>query len=147
MSDIAPAQEENLALVERAFESYDSGNLDRVLGFAHPDVEVYVPSELPNSGTFSGHDGYISWIQTWLEAWEQFEIELEAMEPVGERHVVSQVKQTAVGRGSGVPVEMTAVYMSEVRDGKLAAIHLYPAWEQAVEIATEREAEAEPPAN
>jgi ketosteroid isomerase-like protein len=142
MSDLSAEQQTNLRLTARAFEAFNSGDTDAVLELLDPDVEIYMPTELPNSGTFRGHAGYLKWTANWLEAWENFAVEIRKMEPVGERHVVSQAHQSATGKGSGIPVEMDMAYMTESRDGKAIALHLYPSAEQARRIAQEREAVA-----
>jgi hypothetical protein len=61
------------------------------------------------------------------------------MEPVGERHVVTTIHQTAVGRGSGIPVEMDIAYMSDIRDEKVVALQMYQSREEAVSVAKQRE--------
>ena len=53
------------------------------------------------------------------------------MEPVGERHVVANIHQSARGKGSGVAVEMDIAYLWEIREGRLAAMHLYATREEA----------------
>ena len=39
--------------------------------------------------------------------------------------MIAEVHQTAVGAGSGVPVEMTVFYLLEVRDGRAVRFHIY----------------------
>jgi ketosteroid isomerase-like protein len=142
MTELTDRQRHNLELTRRAWDAYGAGDMDGVLALADPEVVIYMPSDLPNSGTFRGHEGYLTWIGNWLEAWEDFKIDVRDMEPVGERHVVTSAHQSAVGKGSGVPVEMDVAYMSEIRDGKLVALHLYLTREEAAEVAERREAEA-----
>jgi hypothetical protein len=63
------------------------------------------------------------------------------MQPAGERHVVATMRQSGLGKGSRIPVEMEIAYMWEVRDGRLAALHLYPSSEEAMQVAERRELE------
>jgi hypothetical protein len=93
-----------------------------------------------SNGEENGHEGYLKWVGEWLEAWDDFKIEWQEIEPVGDRHVVTSVRQTGKGKGSGVPVEMKATYMWEIRDGLLVRFHLYSTWDEAVEAAREGEA-------
>ena len=139
MSELSAEQRSNLELTERAFEAFNAGDTDRVLALLDPDVEIYMPSELPNSGTFWGHEGYLKWTANWLDAWENFTVEIRKMEPVGERHVVSHAHQSATGKGSGIPVEMDIAYMTESLDGKATALHLYLSPDEARRIAQDRE--------
>jgi len=140
MSELSAEQQANLQLTERAFEAFNAGDTDGILALLDTDVEIYMPTELPNSGTFRGHAGYLKWTDNWLDAWENFNVEIRRMEPVGERHVVSHAHQSATGKGSGSPVEMDMAYMTESRDGKAIALHLYPSVEEARRTAREREA-------
>jgi ketosteroid isomerase-like protein len=141
MSELSERQRENMEATRRAFETYMSGDIEGVLADAHPDVEVYLPPTLPNSGTFRGHDGYLTWVSSWLDAWEDFTIEILAMDAIGERHVLTTVRQSGTGRGSGIRVEMEAAYVTEIRDGKFAALQLYTSVEEARRIAEQRDAE------
>jgi ketosteroid isomerase-like protein len=68
-------------------------------------------------------------------------VEIAAVDPVGERHVVASMRQSGLGKGSGIPVEMEIAYMWEVREGRLAALHLYASREEAVQVAQRRERE------
>jgi ketosteroid isomerase-like protein len=136
-------QRENLEVARAGYEAFQRSDLEGVLALTDPDVEIYLPTTLPNSGTFRGHEGYITWIGQWLDAWEDFRIEVLAMEPVGERHVVTTIHQSAVGRGSGIPVEMDIAYMSDIREGKVAALQMYQSREEAIRIAREREGDAD----
>jgi ketosteroid isomerase-like protein len=140
MSEPSEQQRANLEVTRRAWDAYGSGDMEAVLALADPEIEIYMPSDLPNSGTFQGHDGYLTWIGNWLEAWEDFSIDVRAMEPVGDRHVVSAAHQSAVGKGSGVPVEMDVAYVAEIRDEKIAALQLYITREEAIAVAESREA-------
>jgi len=66
---------------------------------------------------FTGRDDYLPWASRWLDAWETFALEAEAIEPVGEHHVLTTALQRGVGKGSGVEVEMRVYYLTEYRDG------------------------------
>jgi ketosteroid isomerase-like protein len=131
----------NVELVRRAVDAFQRGDLEGVLAEAREDFEIFLPRNLPNSGTFHGRDGYFTWIGQWLDAWDDFSVEIAEMQPAGERHVVATMRQSGLGKGSRIPVEMEIAYMWEVRDGRLAALHLYPSSEEAMQVAERRELE------
>ncbi len=142
MSEAEPSerQRQNLELSAAAFAAFRADSYEDLLAIADPDVEVFASSDLANSGSFSGHEGLVTWISAWLEAWEEFEVEVLRMGPIGERCVLTAIQQSAVGRGSGIPVEMEVTFMVEIGDaGKFTALHLYPSWEDAERVARERE--------
>jgi ketosteroid isomerase-like protein len=133
-------REENLEIAAAAFDAFERGDIEGLLATADSDVEIYIPATLPNSGTYRGHAGYLQMVAQWLEAWEEFGIDVVSMTPVGDRHVVTDTRQRAVGRGSGIEVEQDMIYMAEVCDGYFTALHIYSTHEEAVAVAQDREA-------
>jgi hypothetical protein len=63
------------ALLREGIAAFNRGDEEAVLAVLDPDVEVFTPPELGNAGTFHGHEGYTAWIESWLEAWDEFRIE------------------------------------------------------------------------
>jgi uncharacterized protein len=139
MSSDDAQQSRNIEAVSDGVDAFRAGDVDAVLAVLHEDVEVHMPSDLPNAGTYRGHDEYRQWLGRWLEAWDAFDIEIDDIEPIGRTHVVASAHQTARGRGSGIPVEMWITYMWDVRDGRAIAMHLYPTRDEAVRVARQRE--------
>src|SRR5205823_11230950 len=66
----------NVELVRETFEIFERRDIEGVFAIAADDVEVGAAAELPNSGTYHGHDGFLRWIAQWLDAWDEFRIEL-----------------------------------------------------------------------
>ena len=130
-----------LQVVTEGFETFSAGGPPAAAAIAHPEIEVFVPDSLPNHGSFQGREAYIGWMETWLEAWDEFEIEILDHEALGEAHVVTRTFQRGIGRGSGAEVEMESFWVTEVRDGRFAVVHLYPTLEEARAAAREREAQ------
>jgi ketosteroid isomerase-like protein len=128
-------QEENLAAVRRALEAFQSGDMERFLEFLDPEIEIFSSPDLVNPVDAVGRDAWLRWVGEWLEAWESFEVEALAMEPVGESHVVADMRQHGKGKGSGVEVELLVFYMFELHGGVATRYRLYPEREQAREAA------------
>lgn len=139
MSSAEQRQRENVDLVRRGVETFRRGDVDGLLALAREDFEIFLPTHLPNSGTYRGHDGFLAWLGQWLDAWEDFTVAIADVEPAGERHVVAMMRQSARGKGSGIPVDMEIAYLWEVRDGRFAAMHLYDSREEALRVAEQRE--------
>jgi ketosteroid isomerase-like protein len=139
MSDEGQIQRRNVEVVRQGVDAFQRGDLDALLALAREDFEVYLPQNLPNSGTYVGYDGFQTWLDQWLDAWEDFTVEIVNATPAGARHVVSDIRQTGRGKGSGIPVEMDVVYLWEVRGERFAALHLYTSREEALEVAERRE--------
>jgi ketosteroid isomerase-like protein len=140
MSDLTENQQRNLKTNEAGFDAFQRGDTDGLLALFDPEIDVYSPPTLANSGSFRGPEGYLKWVTDWLEAWEEFNVEIGGdVDAVGNRHVITPVHQTAVGRGSGVPVEMDLCFMAEFDGERFVALHLYTSPEEAREIAEHRE--------
>lgn len=108
-----------------AFEDFAEQGPAAVTEFLDPDVEVHSEQTLANAGTYHGVPGYLRWSERWFDAWEEFEILVELIEPVGESHVVVSCRQFARGKSSGAPVEMPSYYMFEIAEGRARRFHLY----------------------
>lgn len=133
-------QERNLALAREGFEHWLSGDVEGTLARFTEDVEVYVPPELGNAGTYRGKKEFLEWTSQWDEAWAEFNQEVKEIVPVGERHVVVTILNRGVGRGSGIEVEQVQGWVMGVRDGLMDYLSLQKSPEVAHELAREREA-------
>jgi hypothetical protein len=101
--------------------------MDAVWAIAADDVEVGGAPELPNSGSYHGYDGFITWITQWLDAWDEFRIEVLDMRAVDDEHVLVEVEQHGRGRGSGLEVTQRGLaYLVTARDGVVVRLFLYP---------------------
>jgi hypothetical protein len=111
--------------------------MDAVWAIATGDVEVGGAPELPNSGPFHGHEGFVTWITQWLEAWGEFRIEVVEMVAIDDEHVLVEVDQHGRGQGSGVDVTQRGLaYLATVRDDLVARLYLYPDRAAALAAAT-----------
>jgi ketosteroid isomerase-like protein len=133
--------DDRVALTRRAFQLYVGGDIEGLLELYSPDVVVTAP-DFMNAGPFRGHDGYMKWLRRWNEAWETFDFDVRAVEPVGERHVVASVLVTGRGRGSGVQVEQMSYWVGEVRGGRCAYLEVLADEDRGFELARRREAES-----
>jgi ketosteroid isomerase-like protein len=133
------APDERIALTQSAWEAYEAGDIERLLSMLDPEVVVEVPVELGNAGTFRGHDQFVKWLGAWQEAWESFEMQTIGAVAVGDRHVVCDMAQTGVGRGSGIEVNRKMGWLFEFRDGRTVHIELFSEFDSALAAARERE--------
>lgn len=124
----------NVELLREAIDAYNRGDLSFVHARAADDIEVHAAEGLLNTGTHRGRAAFERWMQEWLEAWSDFEIEIREVDEIDARFLVVEVIQRGTGSGSGIPVEMEIVQLVEVRDGEIARLHLYT--ERAEAVAT-----------
>jgi hypothetical protein len=121
-------------------EAFNEGDLPRMLAALTEDVEVYASPEMANAGQFNGHDGFVSWITAWTDAWEEVSADVIDNTTVGERHVVTTVHQQGKGRG-GIEVSMQLAFLFDVNeDGLCTYLAMLPTPDEAIEMAEKREA-------
>jgi ketosteroid isomerase-like protein len=118
-------RERNLELVRDAFAAFERGDVDAMNRLLDPAIEVTISQELANAGSWTGIDGFWASITSWLEAWDEYRIELADLETPDDRNVIAEAHQTATGRASGVPVELTTYFVFEIRDELCTRYGLY----------------------
>jgi len=64
------SREDRERLARRGMEAFNAGDVGGMLAVLSNDVEVYASREMANAGQFQGHDGFVSWITAWTDAWE-----------------------------------------------------------------------------
>jgi ketosteroid isomerase-like protein len=137
---VMPAAREQV--VREAWDAYNRGDIEATVAILDPEIVVHAPTDMANAGTYQGHDGFLTWIRQWEEAWDEFATTVTAVENVGERHVITVMHQTGIGRGSGVAVEMEAAWVFEIRDRLCTYMAIHPTLELARADARAREPSA-----
>ena len=133
------SSEQRIALAQGGMDAFNDGDVPRMLAALTEDVEVYASPEMANAGEYSGHDGFVSWITAWTDAWQEVSADVTDNTPVGERHVVTAVHQQGQGR-AGIEVSMDLAFLFEVNDeGLCTFLAMLPTPEEAIRMAEERE--------
>jgi hypothetical protein len=133
------SREQRLALAQAGMEAFNEGDMARMLAALTEDVEVYASPEMANAGQYSRHDGFVTWITAWTDAWEEVGAEVTDNATVGERHVVTTVHQEGRGRG-GIEVSMQLAFLFDVNEqGLCSYLAMLPTPEEAVGMAEARE--------
>jgi ketosteroid isomerase-like protein len=126
-------------LVRDAWDAYNAGDVERTISFFHRDkLIVYAPPQMANAGTFRGVEGFVEWITAWNEAWDSFHTEIEEIEQLNDGQVITRMRQSGTGRGSGVEVVMEAGWLFEVEDDLCTYISIQPTYDAARAHAAER---------
>jgi ketosteroid isomerase-like protein len=140
MAVAVASSERRVELAQAGIDAFNDRDMQAMLAVLSEEVEVYASPELVNSGRYSGHDGFVSWISAWMEAWEEVSAEVTANTPVGDRHIVTAVHQAGTGRG-GIEVSMDLAFLFDVdEDGQCTFLAMVATPDEAVRMAEEREA-------
>jgi ketosteroid isomerase-like protein len=121
------------------FEAFNAGDQGRLVEMLAEDVQVFASPELANAGEYRGREGYLRWIEPWVDAWQDLGMDIKDVTPVGDRHVLAEVHQTAHGR-AGIEVSMDVAFLFEIRDdGRVGYLALHPHRDAALDDARVRE--------
>jgi ketosteroid isomerase-like protein len=112
------------ARVRAIYSRFDLGNY-------HPECEWHTRSDLPDSGTYRGHEAIARLVAEWQGAFDDLVLEpVEIREIAGK--VLVLVHTTARIKGTGEVVEMDEVHVGTMSDGKLIEIREYLTKEEAI---------------
>jgi ketosteroid isomerase-like protein len=78
----------------------------------------------PEKKTYEGIEGAMEFLQSWLEAWDDWNLEVEEYLDAGDEVVVI-CRQSGRSRSSGLPVEMHFSQVWTVRDGLQSRMRMY----------------------
>src|SRR5271155_4553244 len=96
---------ENVEVVRRVNAAFNSGDVERILGLMHPDIETAVgPALSAEPDTYRGHDGIRRYFDSFVDAMNEIRFHQDGFREVGGSVVVA-VRLTARGRFTGIPVE------------------------------------------
>jgi hypothetical protein len=125
--------QQNVEIVRRRYEHLAATG--DYLAEAHAPDFVWDMSKFrgwPEQQTYEGLEGARVFLRDWLEAWDDWEVEVEALHDAGEK-VVALVRQRGRSKTSGLPVDMAYGQVFTIRDGKLARMEMYADPAEALE--------------
>ncbi len=123
----------NVEVVRRGTQAWARGDLDAMLREFDEQVEIVDP-ERAGPGPFRGHEAFRQWYAEWLESWERYDAEHEAIVDVGETVVLFQ-HHVGVAKGSGIELDHRGALLLRLRDGKIVLHRPYTHRAEALEAA------------
>jgi ketosteroid isomerase-like protein len=126
--------QENVEIVRRLFDAFNRQDANAMRDLWTVDAEwrpAYIGGGLLEGAAFRGHVGVIEFVQLQSETWESVIAEPVEMRDLGEQ-VMAEVRLSAVGRVSGIPVERITWNVFLLHDGKAATGTVYRRKEEAL---------------
>jgi ketosteroid isomerase-like protein len=128
---------ENVDRILTGYEAVNRGDLDVVVAGLSPDFELRPPPVLPDPGVYRGPEGFKRFLQTWIESFDDFRIEIEEVIDAGD-NVVVMAAVRGRGKDSGAEVrspsfphvwtlqgdEITSMHALQNRAAAVAALGL-----------------------
>jgi ketosteroid isomerase-like protein len=126
--------EQNAEVVRRQFAAFESGGLDAVARFWHPNIEWRaVEGAADDVGLMRGHDAVRRYYQDWIDTLDQLRADVEEVIFEADERVAVVVRNSGRGRASGVLTEGRFYVACTVRDGQIVSGREYETREQALE--------------
>lgn len=122
----------NVDLVRAAIDTFQRGELDRSLEFAHPDLVSFRAPPLPDPQTYHGPEGVVQMYDDWTAQFGEFDMEVVEYTDAGDRVVVEMI-QRGTGRVSGAEVVGRFWFVYTIADDLIVRQEVYSTREQAFE--------------
>jgi uncharacterized protein len=105
---------DNVETVRRGYESLNRGDVSAVLEFIADDLQWEEGERSLGAGVHHGRESFVEFIRSWIEAFDEFNIDLTDVSEQGDDIVVVG-RQSGRGHASGLPVEIEVVHVWTVR--------------------------------
>jgi ketosteroid isomerase-like protein len=126
--------QENVELVQRAYDLLNAGDIEGLLSMLSPDIELDERYLAPDAAIYRGHDGVRRWLRRGSDAIEEPHFEVLRWFHGGDA-VVTDVTVRVRGAGSGLETGARLARAIRVSDGKATYVASFPSVEQALEAA------------
>jgi ketosteroid isomerase-like protein len=113
--------------VQRVRSSYDALNrrdIDGTIDVLHDDAAWVEHSDLPEAGTYEGAATIRSFLEQFLESWEEFHQEIEEQTVRG-HCVLLFIHLEARGKGSGIEVDSRYAHLWQLSEGRGSRVDAY----------------------
>jgi uncharacterized protein len=115
---------ENVELIRRGYEAWNSGDAETALAMFDPDVEILLATDagtvwgLDLQQSYRGVEGFMRFLGDFSDAWEEFRWEPVDYRDAGDR-VLVLIHLTARGRGSGIELDVNMAHVCDVQADKV----------------------------
>jgi ketosteroid isomerase-like protein len=132
--------EENVAVVEAAWNAFARDGLDALAAYWTEDVDHRAIEGAPDDrGPMHGKKALRAYAQDWLDTFDNVKTEVVELIDVEEDKVIAVLRVSGRAKLSGIETELTYAVAYTIQDGKIARGREYATREQALEAAGLRE--------
>jgi ketosteroid isomerase-like protein len=126
---------ESIELVRRGYEHFTTTG-DFLEEALHTDFvwDMSTFRDWPERRAYAGLDGAREFMRDWLEAWEDWALEVEELLDAN-KGVLAVVRQRGRSKATGLPVDMHFAMFWTFRDGKSVRMQMYASPDEGLEAA------------
>jgi uncharacterized protein len=115
---------DDVEILRTAYQSLNEGDIEGAVGVLDEDAEWCEHSDLPEAGLYRGRDSIRTFLERFLESWQDFHQETEELIP-GESCVLITLRSHQRGKGSGIDVEAQYAHLWTMEDGRGVRVDAY----------------------
>jgi ketosteroid isomerase-like protein len=116
---------EDIEVVQRLVDAFNSGDIDGILALTHPDFEVEVPPELSaEPDVYIGHAGMRRYWESFHDALDEVRFDLEEYWEL-DGAVVVALRVSAKGRRTAIAIEQRNAGVWRTRDRKALQANIF----------------------
>jgi uncharacterized protein len=127
---------ENVEIVRRAFEAWNSGDAEAAIALLDADIEWRLPPNFPDAQAWHGRDAVVEGLTAVAGAWDEFRVDVQELIDIGDR-VVALVRFH--GRATITGLDLGGVSVDgqvwTLRDGKAVEVQMYNGRSEALRAA------------
>jgi uncharacterized protein len=123
--------QQNVEIVQTAFDAYLRGDLPAMLERFASDVVVTTRPDQPDVRDFHGHDGLMQQLTEWVDTWDGFSIEILRIRDAGDLVIVI-AREHGQGTRSGVPMDDEVTFVFTVEGAKVMRWQMFGSEPEAV---------------
>jgi ketosteroid isomerase-like protein len=125
---------ENVEVVRRGYEAFvASGDVSEEIIAPEFVWDMSTFRGWPERQTYEGIEGTRKFMRDWLEAWDEWSLDVVELHDAGDDKVVAIMRQRGRSKTTGLTVDMTFGQVWTVRDGKEARMEMYADPAEALE--------------
>jgi ketosteroid isomerase-like protein len=129
---------ESLETLTRTYAAWRAGRPEEALAWLDPEVVWTAIEDAPDAGTYRGPDGVLTYMNDWLQDFEDLRVDFEEVIE-GEDCIVAVQRGRGRGKTSGVEVDIRYAVVYEFRNRKILRVREFRSKELALEAAGLRE--------
>jgi ketosteroid isomerase-like protein len=120
--------QENVEIVRRAFQAFNSGGVEAALPFFRPDVVWYPTNQWLEDPAYHRHEGMRELSAAFAGNFDDVGYEVRELHDADDR-VLACVEMTARIKNSGQPISQPlGLVVSDFHDGAFGEIRAFPSW-------------------